>query len=68
MEIPAPVAGVVEELLVAVGDTVSEGTAIVRLAAEGAAPEPRSPTRRRPRTPEDARETEATVPQSTGAP
>jgi pyruvate dehydrogenase E2 component (dihydrolipoamide acetyltransferase) len=40
MEIPAPFAGTVKELKVAVGDTVSEGTVIVVMAAEnGAAPE-----------------------------
>jgi pyruvate dehydrogenase E2 component (dihydrolipoamide acetyltransferase) len=33
MEIPAPAAGVVSEILVALGDKVSEGTPIVRLAA-----------------------------------
>jgi dihydrolipoamide dehydrogenase len=42
MEVPAPEGGTVQELLVAVGDTVSEGTPILRLtpsaAAEGAAP------------------------------
>jgi pyruvate dehydrogenase E2 component (dihydrolipoamide acetyltransferase) len=35
MEIPAPHAGVVEKILVKLGDKVSEGTPIVRLAAEG---------------------------------
>jgi dihydrolipoamide dehydrogenase len=39
MEIPAPAAGVVKELLVAVGDKVSEGTRVAVLAAaEGDAP------------------------------
>ncbi|KFZ36195.1 pyruvate dehydrogenase [Shewanella mangrovi] len=37
MDIPAPFAGVLKELKVAVGDKVSEGTLIAMLAAEGAA-------------------------------
>jgi dihydrolipoamide dehydrogenase len=40
MEIPAPVAGVVEELLVSAGDLVSQGTLIARLAVEGVEPAP----------------------------
>ena len=39
MEIPAPVAGVVSELRVAVGDSVSEGDVILALAAESGAAE-----------------------------
>src|SRR4051794_23875302 len=35
MDVPAPVAGVVQELLVKVGDKVSEGTAILTLAPKG---------------------------------
>jgi pyruvate dehydrogenase E2 component (dihydrolipoamide acetyltransferase) len=35
MEIPAPVAGVVDKLLVKLGDKVSEGTPIATIAAEG---------------------------------
>jgi pyruvate dehydrogenase E2 component (dihydrolipoamide acetyltransferase) len=35
MEIPAPVAGVVEKLLVKLGDKVSEGSPIATIAAEG---------------------------------
>src|SRR5216117_2465879 len=35
MDVPAPVAGIVQELLVKVGDKVSEGTPIVTLAAAG---------------------------------
>jgi pyruvate dehydrogenase E2 component (dihydrolipoamide acetyltransferase) len=35
MEIPAPVAGVVENLLVKLGDKVSEGSPIATIAAEG---------------------------------
>jgi pyruvate dehydrogenase E2 component (dihydrolipoamide acetyltransferase) len=37
MEVPAPQAGKVEAVLVKVGDKVSEGTPIVRMAGEGAA-------------------------------
>ena len=49
MEVPAPQAGKVEEILVKVGDKVSEGTPILRLRAEdGAAATRRS--RRRPRS------------------
>ena len=36
MDVPAPFAGVVQDLRVSVGDTVSEGTAILSLAVEGA--------------------------------
>jgi pyruvate dehydrogenase E2 component (dihydrolipoamide acetyltransferase) len=36
MDVPAPAAGVVKELLVAVGDKVSEGSPILTLSAEGA--------------------------------
>jgi len=36
MDVPAPIAGRVEEILVAVGDRVSEGSLIVKLAAAGA--------------------------------
>jgi dihydrolipoamide dehydrogenase len=43
MEIPAPAAGVVEELLVGVGDTVSKGTAIAELSTDGAAPDAAAP-------------------------
>ena len=38
MDVPAPVAGVVQELLVKVGDKVSEGTPIVKLAATADVP------------------------------
>src|SRR4051794_15947746 len=38
MDVPAPAAGVVQELLVKVGDTVSEGTPILTLAAVADAP------------------------------
>jgi len=39
MDVPAPVAGVVQELKVQLGDTVSEGSVILTLAPEGAAVE-----------------------------
>jgi pyruvate dehydrogenase E2 component (dihydrolipoamide acetyltransferase) len=38
MEIPAPVAGVIDKLLVKLGDTVSEGTPIATIAAGNGAP------------------------------
>lgn len=38
MDVPSPAAGVVRKVLVKVGDKVSQGTAIVELAAAGAAP------------------------------
>ncbi|MFN3841858.1 MAG: dihydrolipoyl dehydrogenase [Rehaibacterium terrae] len=40
MEVPAPAAGVVKELKVKVGDTVSEGTVVAVLDAEGEAVRP----------------------------
>ncbi|MDF0535142.1 dihydrolipoyllysine-residue acetyltransferase [Shewanella sp. A32] len=42
MDIPAPFAGVLQALKVAVGDKVSEGTLIALLAAEGAATAPQA--------------------------
>ena len=44
MEVPAPVAGTVQEVLVSLGDLVNEGDAIVRLEAEEAAQESESPS------------------------
>src|SRR3954447_13697754 len=38
MDVPAPAAGVVQELLVEVGDTVSEGTPVLTLAATADVP------------------------------
>ncbi|WP_233863070.1 dihydrolipoyllysine-residue acetyltransferase [Paraburkholderia adhaesiva] len=48
MDVPSPVAGVVKEILVKVGDEVSEGTGILVIEAEGAgapaaAPAPKQP-------------------------
>lgn len=43
MEIPASHAGVVRELLVKVGDTIAEGSVIVRVDAVAAAVEPEAP-------------------------
>jgi dihydrolipoamide dehydrogenase len=51
MEIPAPAAGVIEALLVGVGDTVSHGTPIVELGVDGAAPAAREPTAQEPAAP-----------------
>jgi pyruvate dehydrogenase E2 component (dihydrolipoamide acetyltransferase) len=61
MEIPSPVAGVVKELLVRVGDKVSEGSAIARIEVEEAAPAPAPQPRREP-APEPAPRAEAHVP------
>src|SRR6187401_1256836 len=38
MEVPSPAAGVVKELKVKIGDKVSEGSLVLILEAEGAAP------------------------------
>jgi dihydrolipoamide dehydrogenase len=48
MEIPAPAAGVVEALLVGVGDAVSQGTAIAELGIDGAAPAVQEPAAQEP--------------------
>jgi pyruvate dehydrogenase E2 component (dihydrolipoamide acetyltransferase) len=58
MEIPSPVAGVVKEILVRVGDKVSAGSPIARVeVAEGAAAAPEAPRREEalPRPPQEAR-------------
>jgi pyruvate dehydrogenase E2 component (dihydrolipoamide acetyltransferase) len=61
MDVPAPTAGVVKELLVKVGDTVSQGTALLTLASASASPveapapeppEPIAPESDAPTTPE----------------
>ena len=38
MEVPAPAAGVVADVVVAVGDEVSQGDVIVRLSGDGSSP------------------------------
>ncbi len=43
MEVPSPAAGKVLEILVKMGDKVSEGSLILKLEAEGAAAGPRRP-------------------------
>ena len=43
MDVPAPVAGVVREVSVKVGDRVAQGTALMTIEAEGEAPEPAAP-------------------------
>jgi dihydrolipoamide dehydrogenase len=53
MEIPAPAAGVIEALLVGVGDTVSQGTAIAELSTDGAAPRAAEPAAEEPSAPSD---------------
>src|SRR4051812_3220701 len=55
MEVPSPAAGKVGELLVNVGDKVSEGTALVRLdGADGAAPAAEAPETAEPEMAEPA--------------
>ncbi|MGE4259780.1 dihydrolipoyllysine-residue acetyltransferase [Shewanella sp.] len=51
MDIPAPFAGVLKELKVAVGDKVSEGTLIALLAAEGEAAAPQAAKTEVPKAP-----------------
>ena len=51
MDIPAPFAGVLKELKVAVGDKVSEGTLIALLAAEGEAAAPQAAKAEAPNAP-----------------
>ena len=50
MDVPAPQAGVVAELLVTVGDRVSEGSSILKFEATSA-PEGKSSVEKTPRTP-----------------
>jgi pyruvate dehydrogenase E2 component (dihydrolipoamide acetyltransferase) len=61
MDVPAPVAGVVQQLLVKVGDTVSQGTPIVTLAPQDGAEAP-PPGEPRSEAPQQA------TPASNGAP
>ncbi len=62
MEIPAPVAGVVDKLLVKLGDTVSEGSPIATIAASNGAPAGEEPLAAEPAT------TEVAVDPPVGAP
>jgi pyruvate dehydrogenase E2 component (dihydrolipoamide acetyltransferase) len=56
LEIPSPAAGVVKEILVRVGDKVSQGHAILRLeVAEASEPAAAAPRERRPAPPSPAR-------------
>jgi pyruvate dehydrogenase E2 component (dihydrolipoamide acetyltransferase) len=48
MEIPAPVAGVVDKLLVKLGDKVSEGTPVATIAASNGAPAGEAPLEAEP--------------------
>ncbi|MEK7989499.1 MAG: biotin/lipoyl-containing protein, partial [Thiotrichaceae bacterium] len=43
MEVPAPYAGVVKEVIVKIGDAISEGTLIVKMEAAGESAAPASP-------------------------
>jgi len=63
MEIPAPQAGTVKEVLVAVGDKVSEGSAILKLEA-GAAAAPAKEEKKKETAAEKKSETAATAPQA----
>src|SRR5690349_24141823 len=56
MEIPAPVAGVVDKLLVKLGDKVSEGTPIATIAAGNGSPAGEAPLDAAPAAPEIAPE------------
>jgi pyruvate dehydrogenase E2 component (dihydrolipoamide acetyltransferase) len=58
MEIPAPVAGVVDKLLVKLGDKVSEGTPIATIAAGNGAPAAEPQMEAAPAAPEVAAEPE----------
>ena len=68
MEIPAPVAGVVDKLLVKLGDKVSEGTPIATIAASNGAPAADAQPEDAPAEPklDAAPATTELVPQSTG--
>src|SRR3954471_23250283 len=57
MEIPAPVAGIVDKLLVKLGDKVSEGSPIATIAAGNGAPAGEEPLDAAP--PADEQEPEA---------
>ena len=59
MDVPAPAAGVVRELAVAVGDNVSEGSVLLRLAAEGVEREAAGDGESAPAGPESAERAEA---------
>jgi len=66
MEVPAPFAGVVKELRVAVDDKVSEGSVVAVIEAEGDKPEADKTDRAQPEDPEErvrpAEEPNATAP------
>ncbi len=67
LEVPAPAAGVVRDIVVAVGDRVSAGSSIVRLVPAGAAvPAPRMPDAApSPRAPPAKPAVEVAAPRST---
>jgi pyruvate dehydrogenase E2 component (dihydrolipoamide acetyltransferase) len=54
MDVPAPAAGVVREVLVKVGDKVSQGTKIARLDAKEEKPGKPAATERKPAPPEES--------------
>ncbi|TCN90775.1 pyruvate dehydrogenase complex dihydrolipoyllysine-residue acetyltransferase [Shewanella fodinae] len=68
MDIPAPFAGVLKELKVAVGDKVSEGTLIALLAAEGEAAAPQAAKTEAPKAPAPKTDESTAKPATTAAP
>lgn len=71
-EIPSPIAGVIEAILVAEDETVEVGTALVTIgdgaASSDAAPEEASPEAVTPEAPEDAKPVSEAQPESQPAP
>ncbi len=67
-EVPSPGTGVVQEILVAEGETVEVGTKLATIAPEGAQAAAAEPAPPEPATQQAARETEAASPAETPAP
>lgn len=67
MEIPAPAAGTIQELTVKMGDTVSEGSVIARMAPAAASPSPASEAPAPPAAPAAAPPPTAAAPASVRA-
>ncbi len=53
MDVPAPVAGVIKEVSVEIGDRVSQGTALMTIDADGDAPAAEAPPPEQPETPSE---------------
>ena len=68
MEVPAPFAGAVEEVLVAVGDRVNAGDPIVRVAGQAGGEDAATPAEPVAADPEPQAVPTATTPESTPAP